>query len=65
MTPNRALDWTWWLPTHHMLFGAESLMFGRHAETGVAALLYAAVFCVLAVAGCAAAVHTRLLREVH
>lgn len=65
MTPNHALDWTWWLPTHHMLFGAESLMFDRHAEVGVAALIYAASFCVLAAAICAVAVRTRLLREVH
>lgn len=62
-TPSPALHWTSWLPTYHVLFGSEAIMFDGEPSRG--ALLYCLVFFLLSAAFCGAAVHNRLLREVH
>ena len=59
-----ALAWTWWLPSYHILFGAEAIMFeGAATAPALAALAYAAVFCALTTLTCVPAVRGRLLRE--
>lgn len=63
-TPTPALAWTRWLPTYHMLFGTEAVMFGD-AEVATTSLVYALVFAALSAAVCGLAVRGRLLREVH
>lgn len=63
--PTRALAWTWWLPTYHILFGAEALLFAGQTEIVGAALAYGAVLCALTALLCALAVDKRMLKEVH
>jgi hypothetical protein len=65
LAPNPALDWTWWLPTYHMLFGSDALLFGRELEVGQVALVYAAAFATASIAACALAIHHRLMQELH
>lgn len=64
-TPSAALEWTMWLPTYHVLFGAEAIMFAGEPSVIRTALLSCSVFAVLAAGFCGAAVHNRLMREVH
>jgi hypothetical protein len=64
-TPTQALAWTWWLPTYHMLFGAEAILFTGERAVITAALAYGLVFAVLAGLVCGLLVHTRLLKEAH
>lgn len=63
-TPTQSLAWTRWLPTYHILFGSEAVMFGD-AEVARTALLYALVFASLSALACGLAIRGRLLREVH
>jgi hypothetical protein len=63
-TPTQSLAWTRWLPTYHILFGSEAVMFGD-AEVAATALTYALVFAASTAAVCGLAVRGRLLREVH
>ncbi len=63
-SPSAALDWTWWLPTYHVLFGAEALLFDGDPEVVRAALIYAALFMLVSTIFCATAFSRRLLREV-
>jgi hypothetical protein len=63
-TPTQSLAWTRWLPTYHILFGSEAVLFGD-AEVAATSLVYALVFAALAAAACGLAIRGRLLREVH
>jgi hypothetical protein len=64
-TPSPALQWTEWLPTYHVLFGAEAIMFTGEQAVIHSALLFCCSFGLLAAGFCAAAVHNRLMREAH
>lgn len=64
-TPTPALDWTAWLPTYHVLFGAEAIMFGGEPAVIRAALLFCCSFALLTAGFCGAAVHNRLMTETH
>lgn len=63
LTPSAALAWTKWLPTYHVLFGAEAIMLGGDAAVIRSAILHCSIFAVLAAGFCGAAVHLRLMRE--
>jgi ABC-2 family transporter protein len=63
-TPTQSLAWTRWLPTYHILFGSEAVLFGD-AEVATTSLVYALVFAALTAAACGLAIRSRLLREVH
>ena len=65
MAPSPALDWTFWLPTYHVLFGAEALMFDTDPTVVTTALVFASAFTTIAAAFCAFVVHGRLMKEVH
>ncbi|MFV8754611.1 hypothetical protein ACNOYE_29025 [Nannocystaceae bacterium ST9] len=68
-SPAQGLEWTWWLPTWHALFGSEAIVLGegRAAAQTLAreAGIYALVFFVGALAFALVSVDRRLLREVH
>ncbi len=64
-TPAAGLAWTRWLPTYHVLFGAEAIMFDGDAAVIRTALLASFGFLVLAAGCCGVAVHTLLMREAH
>lgn len=63
-TPTQSLAWTRWLPTYHILFGSEAVMFDD-AEVAATALIYGLVFASLTISACGLAIRGRLLREVH
>lgn len=63
-TPTQSLAWTRWLPTYHILFGSEAVLFGD-AEVAATSLMYALVFASLTTLACGLAIRGRLLREVH
>ena len=68
LNPSAPLEWTWWLPTYHVLFGGEALLFEAGAgaldsELVRTALRYELVFFLGAAAFAGALVHTRLLKE--
>lgn len=68
LEPSAPLDWTWWLPTYHVLFGGEALLFEAGAgpldsELVRTALAYELVFFLGAAALAGLLVHTRLLKE--
>jgi hypothetical protein len=68
-SPAKALDWTWWLPTWHVLFGGEAVAFGE-GRTAAAALahdawIYGGVFLIATALFALLTVHTRLFREAH
>jgi hypothetical protein len=66
-SPARALDWTWWLPTWHVLFGGEAVAFGdgRPAAAALAhdAWIYGLVFLLATALLALLTVHHRLFRE--
>jgi hypothetical protein len=64
-TPTPTLAWTAWLPTYHVLFGAEAIMFGGDPGVVRAALLFCSLFALLTAGFCGVAVHNRLMREAH
>jgi hypothetical protein len=63
-SPTPSLAWTRWLPTYHILFGSEAVMFGD-AEVATTAIIHGLVFAALTAAACGLAIRGRLLREVH
>jgi hypothetical protein len=63
-TPTPSLAWTRWLPTYHILFGSEAVLFGD-PELATTSLIYALVFALLTALACGLAIRGRLLREVH
>lgn len=63
-TPTQSLAWVRWLPTYHILYGSEAVMFGD-AEVATTSLVYALVFAAVTAAVCCLAIRGRLLREVH
>lgn len=68
LNPSAPLDWTWWLPTYHVLFGGEVLLFEAGAgplgsELVRTALVYELVFFFSMAAFAGVLVHTRLLQE--
>jgi hypothetical protein len=65
VSPSAALAWTEWLPTYHVLFGAEAIMFTGEQPVIRAAMLFCLGFFLVAAGFCGAAVHNRLMREVH
>lgn len=65
LTPTAALAWTWWLPTYHLLFGAEAIMFAGDPALIRAAFWFNATFTLLAAGFCGLAINHRLLRETH
>lgn len=62
-TPSPALAWTSALPTYHLLFGAEAIMFGGDPAVIRTALWFCTLFALLAAGFCAVAVSRRLLGE--
>jgi hypothetical protein len=65
LTPTAELGWTWWLPTYHVLFGAEAIMFAGDPAVIRAALMFCAAFTLVAAGFSGAGVHRRLMRETH
>ena len=63
--PTKALAWTFWVPTYHMLFGAEAAMFTADAGVLTTALGFGLGFFALAALACGALIHGRLMKEVH
>jgi hypothetical protein len=68
-SPAQGLEWTWFLPTWHALFGSEAIALGagRAAAQELArdAWIYALVFFFGSLVFALASVERRLLREVH
>ncbi|MFO7566120.1 MAG: ABC transporter permease subunit [Enhygromyxa sp.] len=62
-TPAPALAWTACLPTYHVLFGAEAIMFSGEQAVIRAAFSFCSLFALVAAGFCGAAVYSRLMRE--
>ena len=62
--PAANLEWAWWLPTWHALFGADAAYFGGPPQVVQAGLWYTAAFATVAALAAWLAVDRRLMREV-